>query len=84
MSDTSITANKTMNVSSVFIVHHARQLADGHEDVKLIGVYTSPARAQEAIERTRLLEGFRDYPGGFTVDQYPLDHTHWQEGFVAL
>ena len=82
MSNTIIESNETMDVRGVFIVNHSRQLPNGHEDVKLIGVYASPARAQEAIDRTRLIEGFRDYPGGFTVDQYVIDRDHWQEGFA--
>ena len=57
-----------MDVMSVFIVHHVRQLPDGHDEVKLIGVYASPTRAQEAIDRTRSLEGFRDYPDGFSTE----------------
>jgi len=73
-----------MDVMSVFIVHHVRQLPDGHDEVKLIGVYASPTRAQDAIDRTRSLEGFRDYPDGFTVDRYVVDQDHWQDGFVTL
>jgi len=73
-----------MDVMSVFIVHHVRQLPDGHDEVKLIGVYASPTRAQEAIDRTRPLTGFRDYPDGFTVNRYVVGQDHWQDGFVTL
>jgi len=73
-----------MDVMSVFIVHHVRQLPDGHDEVKLIGVYASPTRAQEAIDRTRPLKGFRDHPDGFTVNRYVVGQDHWQDGFVTL
>ena len=73
-----------MDTRSVFLVMHARKLLDGHEDLKLIGVYGSQGRAQEAVERSRQLEGFRDHPDGFSIDGYLIDQDHWTEGFVTL
>lgn len=73
-----------MDANSVFVVQHVRQFSDGREDVKLIGVYASQARAQQAVDRFRLLEGFRDYPNGFSIDPYVVDHDHWAEGFKTL
>ena len=51
------------------------------EDVKLIGVYSSDAAAQAAIERVRAQPGFRDYPSGFSIDDYNVDRDNWTEGF---
>ncbi len=73
-----------MDVTCVFVVQHVRQFSDGREDVKLIGVYASQARAQQAVDRFRLLEGFRDYPSGFTIDRYIVDQDNWAEGFKTL
>jgi hypothetical protein len=73
-----------MDVKCVFIVQHARRFPDGREDVKLIGVYASEARAQEAVARLRLVEGFRDHPNAFSIDRYVVDHDHWADGFRAL
>jgi hypothetical protein len=28
--------------------------------------------------------GFRDFPDGFSIDEYEIDKDHWQEGFVGL
>ena len=52
------------------------------EDVKVIGLYSSPSSATAAIERLRAQPGFRDYPDSFTIDAYELDEDHWAEGFV--
>ena len=57
---------------------------DGEEDPKLIGVYSSRASAEKAVERLRLRPGFRDRPEGFTIDLYRLDEDHWTEGFVTI
>ena len=64
-----------------FLVQHKR--ADtGH--VKIIGVYSSPSKADAAIQRLKGQPGFGDYPDGFTIDAYELDQEHWLEGFVDL
>lgn len=71
-------------LTQVFIVHHVHEFSDGHEDTKLIGVYTSENAAHEAVERLRSVEGFRDNPQGFTVDRYTVDRDNWTEGFVTI
>ena len=52
--------------------------------VKVIGIYTSRALAEEAEERSRALPGFADEPDGFTIEQYEVDKDHWPRGFVRL
>ena len=52
--------------------------------VKVIGIYSSRALAEEAEERSRSLPGFADEPDGFTVEQYEVDRDHWPRGFVRL
>jgi hypothetical protein len=68
---------------SVFVLFHTRESQIYGCDVKLIGVYSSRENAAEAVNRLKVQPGFIDYPEGFTVDEYQLDHDHWSEGFVT-
>jgi hypothetical protein len=68
----------------VFLLHHVHALPDGREDVKLIGVYSTLERAEEAMRRTLSLPGFRDAPDCFHIDAYGLDQDHWQEGYTTF
>ncbi len=52
--------------------------------VKVVGIYSSRALAEEAEVRTRALPGFSEEPHGFTIDQYEVDTDHWARGFVSL
>ena len=52
--------------------------------VKVVGVFSSHALAEEAEARARDLPGFRDEPDGFTIEQYAVDQDHWPRGFVRL
>ncbi|MGE0426120.1 MAG: hypothetical protein AB7O88_27925 [Reyranellaceae bacterium] len=57
----------------VYVLKHRHELPDGFRDDKFIGLYSSAAGAQGAIERTRKLPGFRDAPNGFSVRKIRID-----------
>jgi len=65
----------------VFVLQHIRELPDGTDDVKLIGVYSSEPAGRAAITALALLPGFCEHPAGFDLSAYELDATHWAEGF---
>jgi hypothetical protein len=70
-------------VSSVFLVQHLHEFADGSESVKIIGVYSSRDLAQAAIGRAARLDGFKDLLTGFSIDEYILDEDNWTSGFFT-
>jgi hypothetical protein len=72
-----------MSTASVYVVQHVLELPDDAEEIKMIGVYSSELDAQRAVERLRLVEGFRNYPDGFSVDRYELNKDHWTEGYIS-
>ncbi|MFF1547075.1 hypothetical protein [Streptomyces sp. NPDC058291] len=52
------------------------------DDVKLLGVYSTPERAEERMRRARLLPGFADEPDCFVVDAHTLDEDEWTGGYL--
>lgn len=66
---------------SVFVLHHERPDTG---DVKLLGIYSSEVKANEAIHRFRAKRGCRKYLECFTVSEYEADKDEWPEGFVDL
>ena len=76
--------NNNRSKQIVHVVQHARPLeSEGDDDVKLIGVYSTREAALGAIERLSGQPGFRDFPEGFHIDEYPIDFDHWAGGFGA-
>jgi hypothetical protein len=67
----------------VFLLWHVHELPDGEEDAKLIGVYSTREKAEEARHRVASQPGFREHPDGFQVSDYRLDQDHWTEGYVT-
>ena len=76
-------------MSGVYLLYHQFEFRnnkqeDLEERAKLIGVYSSKERAEQAIERLKKKPGFRDYPDGFLIDCYELDQDNWTEGFITV
>lgn len=79
---------------TVLVVQHLHVHANGEECVKMIGVYSNRAEAEQAVTRQSSLSGFRDHPhiidplrderqSGFYIDEYQVGQDHWTEGFVT-
>ena len=71
-------------MASVFVLQHVHSQANGVEDVKFIGVYSSREKADAAVARLGRLPGFSEAPDGFHVDEYRVDQDHWAEGYVVV
>lgn len=70
-------------MKSVFFLEHSYEL-EGEEQVKFIGVYSTHAEAEMAIERLRHKKGFINHPAGFDISEYTLNEDHWATGFVTM
>ncbi|CAG0926367.1 hypothetical protein TFLX_00035 [Thermoflexales bacterium] len=79
----------------VYLLQHLHVLANGEEDAKIIGIYSSRSAALAAIDRVKTQPGFSDFPrlldplsedevDGFYIDEYVLDQDHWSEGFITV
>ena len=77
-------ASRSDSQKTVFLLHHVHEWEDGHEDVKLIGVYSSHALAEAALRTVREQPGFKDALLGFEINECRLDRTDWKEGYVTL
>jgi len=71
-----------MRKDEVYVVQHEYVLDDCDEG-KFIGVYSTRVLAEQAVERSRQLPGFRDHPDDFFIDAYQLNEDHWTSGFVT-
>jgi hypothetical protein len=69
-------------MTRIYGLYHEYTSDSGIAEEKAIGIYSSPERAQQAIERVKDKPGFRDHPDGFRIDELELDRDGWEEGFV--
>lgn len=46
-------------------------------------MYASRSDVEAAIERMRVLSGFREHPDCFVIGEYVLGEDHWRDGYVT-
>jgi hypothetical protein len=73
----------TEDERNVYLVWHTHTLEDGASDEKLLGVYSTEARANGRVSHAKNLCGFRASQSGFVVTRYVVDRDEWGEGFVT-
>ncbi len=72
-------------MEKVYLLTHVRVISEeDSEDMKIIGIYSTKALAEEAFMRKKLFEGFRDFPDGFEIACYELNRDYWSEGFITV
>lgn len=72
-------------MNSVFLLQHVHQFDDGHEDVKLIGVFSTGELARAAQQKVAGQPGFRELPEGFSINEHQVDgHIGWLDGYVTV
>jgi hypothetical protein len=70
---------------NVFLVKHAHSIEGAENDVfetKIIGIFSSELKAQEAVNSLKNQPGFVDYPNDFSVEDYAIDLIEWDGGFI--
>ena len=70
----------------VYMLEHLHELEDGHEDLKLIGHYSTREKAEAALALVRGKPGFRDHVEGFTIWEVEVDKEGppgWPEGYLT-
>jgi hypothetical protein len=71
-------------MKSVFIVHHVHEFEDGHEDHKIIGVFTTQEAAAVALAQVKDQPGFKECLQGFEITEWQLNRVGWPEGYVTI
>lgn len=71
-------------MEKVYLVQHVSDVNGEYEDVKLIGIFSSKATAEQAIKGLKTKPGFEDAKNGFSIDEIELDHVEWSEGYFII
>lgn len=70
-------------MKTIYLVQHVSKYKE-YEDVKIVGIFETEQKANNAIRVLRMQPGFSAFPDGFFVDEYEMDEMFWREGFGSL
>lgn len=68
----------------LYMVHHVNRPDTEDEDEKLIGIYSTKQKAEEAVKRLSEQPGFSESPENFDIGEIGIDEDYWTEGFVTV
>ncbi|HYF34258.1 MAG TPA: hypothetical protein VD994_03120 [Prosthecobacter sp.] len=68
----------------VYSLWHRYTTRSWNDVERLLGVYSTRARAEAAIRRLKGQPGFRRRPDGFEIDDETLDFTQLRQGFITV
>jgi hypothetical protein len=71
-------------MKTVWLLQHVHDFDNGHDDIKLIGVYSCEKDAIDAQIQVADQPGFRETPEGFCISEHRLGHSSWLEGYVTI
>ena len=75
-------------MQEVFLLWHTYDLKDDfgiHEEIKLIGVFSTEEKANEVIELLKNREGFVEHSVDcFEISKRKIDQPSWTEGFFTV
>lgn len=71
-------------MATIFALWHMHQDDDGCDHEMMLGVFSTKENAQNAITSLKDQPGFRDYPDGFEIHEYPVDRVEMREGFITV
>ena len=79
---------RAFSMTTIYMLDHTHEFDDGHDDTKLIGVFSTREKAEAALERVRDQPGFRSHPEGFFIGECEIDpapdRLGWAEGYVTV
>ena len=72
----------------VYVLWHTHELKDdygSHNEIKMIGIFSTEEKVRAAIKQLKDQEGFCDYPVScFEIDEQVVDRISWAEGFCTV
>lgn len=73
--------SRVLTGRSVYRLIHAKGKYQD-EELKLIGIFSSKALAQETAKLLKNKSGFRSSSGRFHIHEIVIDQLGWSEGFI--
>jgi len=68
----------------IFLLHYVYEFEDGHEDVKLLGVFSSKKKAQAALSDVIKIPELKKMKKNFIIDVDKINWLGWTEGFITI
>lgn len=71
-------------LKKIFLVHFVYEFEDGHDYVKLVGVFSSKEKAEKALLDIKSNSKLTKSCKYFNIHEYTINRVGWTVGFTTL
>lgn len=75
---------KTVNLKKIYFLYYVYEFEDGHDDVRLLGVFSSKQKANIALQNIKKNPDYKKIKNFFSIHQIIIDRLAWTEGYVKV
>ena len=72
------------NLKKLFLLYFVYEFEDGHEDVKLLGTFSSKEKAKKALLNIKKIPELSKFKNNFVIDEDRVNFLGWTEGFITV
>lgn len=74
---------KQSNAALLYLLYFVQEFDDGHEDVKLLGVFSSEENAEKALAIIKDIPEIKHIKNQFEIHEDKIGRLAWTEGFFV-
>jgi len=71
-------------LKKVFLLHYVYEFEDGHEDIKLLGAFSSREKAKKALSHIKKIPELKKIKKNFVIYSNRIDLLGWREGYIIV
>ena len=75
---------KTVNLKKIYFLYYVYEFEDGHDDIRLLGVFSSKEKANIALKNIKKNPNYKKIKNLFSIHQIIIDKLGWTEGYVRV
>jgi len=72
------------NLKKLFLLYYIFEFKDGHEDVKIIGAFSSKKKAKTALTNIKKIPELKKARKYFFIHENSIGRISWEEGFITV
>lgn len=72
------------SLEKLYLLYYVCEFEDGHDDVRILGVFSSIGKAKKALAEIIKISELRKVKKNFVIDEDKIKLLDWEEGFITV
>lgn len=72
------------NLKKAYLLFFVYEFKDGHEDIILLGIFSTKSKANEAISKLKKNPELKSMSKYLVIDENLIERVSWKEGYITV